>query len=61
MLIPFSDTKANTNIMWYGYEDIKCPVAEDVYEHIISLPIFPGLTEENQDYVIEQVKRAVSM
>ena len=45
----------------HGYEDIKCPVAEDVYEHIISLPIFPGLTEENQDYVIEQVKRAVSM
>ena len=22
-LIPISDTKANTNIMWYGYEDIK--------------------------------------
>ena len=45
----------------HGYEDIKCPVAEEVYEHIISLPIFPGLTEENQDYVIEQVKHAVSM
>ena len=45
----------------HGYEDIKCPVAEAVYEHIISLPIFPGLTEENQDYVIEQVKHAVSM
>lgn len=45
----------------HGYEDIKCPVAEDVYEHIISLPIFPGLTEENQDYVIEQVKHAISM
>lgn len=23
LLIPTSDTKANTNIMWYGYEDIK--------------------------------------
>ena len=23
LLIPLTDTKANTNIMWYGYEDIR--------------------------------------
>ena len=23
LLIPITDTKANTNITWYGYEDIR--------------------------------------
>ena len=45
----------------HGYENTKCPIAEEVYEHIISLPIFPGLTDEEQDYVIEQVLDAVRM
>ena len=44
----------------HGYADTKCPVAEELYEHIISLPIFPGLTEEDQDYVISQVKELLA-
>lgn len=43
----------------HGYENVSCPVAEQVYQHIISLPIFPGLTDEQQDYVIEQVKAQI--
>lgn len=31
------------------------PVVEDYYEHCLSLPMFPTLTDEEQDYVIEKV------
>ena len=41
----------------YGYKEVHCPVAEEVYSHIISLPVYPGLTDEQQDTVIETVKR----
>lgn len=39
-----------------GYEDVCCPVAEKIYSNMLSLPLYPGLTENEQDYVIEQVK-----
>ena len=42
-----------------GYRDIHCREAEKFYERAISLPIFPSLTREQQDYVIEQVLKAV--
>lgn len=32
LLIPFADTKANTNIMWYGYEQIKTILTKEQYE-----------------------------
>lgn len=41
----------------HGYKEVHCPVAEEVYSHIISLPVYPGLTDEQQDTVIETVKR----
>ena len=41
----------------HGYKEVHCPVAEEVYAHIISLPVYPGLTDEQQDTVIETVKR----
>lgn len=31
------------------------PVAENYYAHCLSLPMFPTLTDEEQEYVIEQV------
>lgn len=31
------------------------PVAEDYYEHCLSLPMYPTLTHEEQNYVIEKV------
>lgn len=34
LLIPFADTKANTNIMWYGYEDIKTIVTHEQFARI---------------------------
>lgn len=43
-----------------GYADVCCPNAEELYAHMISLPLYPDLTNEEQDYVIEQVKRGVT-
>jgi len=39
-----------------GHQKGDFPVAEDYYEHCLSLPMYPTLTEEDQLYVIEQVK-----
>ncbi len=38
-----------------GYENVCCINAEKLYKHIISLPLYYDLTEEQQDYVIEKV------
>jgi UDP-4-amino-4,6-dideoxy-N-acetyl-beta-L-altrosamine transaminase len=43
----------------HGFGGVHCPVAEEVYSHIISLPIFPRLTDGEQDEVIEKVQAAV--
>lgn len=32
------------------------PVVEEYYDHCLSLPMFPTLTDEEQDYVIQKVK-----
>lgn len=39
----------------HGYKDYCCPNAEKFYSRAISLPIFPELTKEQQDYVIDKV------
>lgn len=39
-----------------GYENVHCANAEEIYSHIISLPLYPGLTSEQQDYVIDTLK-----
>lgn len=40
----------------HGYENVHCVNAEEIYSHIISLPLYPGLTFEQQDYVIDTLK-----
>ena len=40
----------------HGYENVDCVNAEEIYSHIISLPLYPGLTSEQQDYVIDTLK-----
>lgn len=42
-----------------GYADVCCKNGEVFYERAISLPIFPLLTDVQQDYVIEQVLKIV--
>lgn len=38
-----------------GYADVCCKNAEEYYSRAISLPLYPDLTFEQQDYVIEKV------
>lgn len=39
-----------------GWKKGDFPLAEDYYDHCISLPMFPTLSVEDQDWVIEKVK-----
>ena len=40
----------------FGWKNGDLPVAEDYYSHCLALPMYPTLTEEEQEYVIEKVK-----
>ncbi len=38
-----------------GYKKGDYPIAEEIAETILSLPIYPGLTESQQDYVVAKI------
>lgn len=42
-----------------GYKRGLCPNAEDTYERIISLPLHPGLSDEQVEYVIDSVYKSM--
>lgn len=42
-----------------GWKQGDFPVAESYYEKCLSLPMYPSLTSEEQDYVIESVKKCL--
>ena len=44
----------------HGYKDVQCKNAEEIYSHIISLPLHPTLTKEQQEYVIETLKHVIN-
>ena len=39
----------------HGYAQVVCPNAEEYYKECISLPMYPDLKEEEQEYVIKKV------
>ena len=41
----------------WGYPEGTCPVAEGLAERILSLPIFPEITDEQVDTVINAIKK----
>lgn len=43
-----------------GYEKGLCPMAEEVYEEIITLPLFPAMTKTDVKDVIKAVKKVIS-
>jgi perosamine synthetase len=43
-----------------GYQKGSLPVAEDFYARAVSLPIYPGMSDEDLDSGIERVRRAVA-
>ncbi len=40
----------------YGYERGSLPVSERVADRVLSLPIFPELTEEEREYIVKIIK-----
>lgn len=43
----------------HGYEDVCCPNAENLYQNLISIPMYAGLTNEQQNYVCENIKHCL--
>lgn len=43
----------------FGTHRGQCPVAEDAYDRMISLPMFPSMTDADVEYVIHSVARAL--
>jgi|AGTN01.3.fsa_nt_gi UDP-4-keto-6-deoxy-N-acetylglucosamine 4-aminotransferase len=41
----------------FGYKEGDLPYAENYYQHCISLPMFPTLTDEEQKFVIKTIDR----
>jgi dTDP-4-amino-4,6-dideoxygalactose transaminase len=39
-----------------GYADVCCPNAEALYNRLLSLPMYPSLTDDEIEYVINAVK-----
>lgn len=44
----------------FGWKVGDCPVAENYYAHCLALPMFPTLTDEEQEYVIDKVLEFVN-
>ena len=42
-----------------GYKDVCCKQAEEYYANAISIPIYPLLTDKEQDYVIESIREVL--
>lgn len=45
----------------FGWKAGDMPVAEEYYKHCLALPMFPSLTNEEQDWVIAKVKNYFNM
>lgn len=43
-----------------GYKMGTCPNAEKLYERIVSIPLFYGLTDEQQDKIVEAVQKVIN-
>ncbi|MBU7024213.1 MAG: DegT/DnrJ/EryC1/StrS family aminotransferase, partial [Theionarchaea archaeon] len=44
---------------YMGFKEGSFPVAEKKCQQILSLPLFPELTEEEIQYVLEQAKKSI--
>ncbi|MCE9629058.1 MAG: DegT/DnrJ/EryC1/StrS aminotransferase family protein [Candidatus Vogelbacteria bacterium] len=38
-------------------QEANTPVADKIWHNIVSLPLYPGMTDEDQDYVINLIKK----
>lgn len=42
-----------------GFDEGYCPEAEQYYSEVISIPMYPGLTSEQQDFVVQSLCQAL--
>ncbi len=54
--IPLHLQKAYVSL---GYKKEDLPVAEKISSKILSLPIYPGLTYNQQEYIVENIKKGI--
>jgi UDP-4-amino-4,6-dideoxy-N-acetyl-beta-L-altrosamine transaminase len=43
-----------------GFKEGYCPESEKYYKRVISIPIYPRLLDEEQDQVVESIRKAVN-
>jgi dTDP-4-amino-4,6-dideoxygalactose transaminase len=43
-----------------GFGPGDCPVAEDYYAHALTLPLYPTLTDTEQDRVVQALREALA-
>jgi UDP-4-amino-4,6-dideoxy-N-acetyl-beta-L-altrosamine transaminase len=43
----------------YGFDSQEFPVTEDVFKRIITLPLFPRMSEQQVEYVITSISQAI--
>lgn len=43
-----------------GFESGYCPEAEKYYSEVVSIPMYPGLTLKQQDFVVRSLRRALA-
>jgi dTDP-4-amino-4,6-dideoxygalactose transaminase len=55
--IPLHLQNAYTNL---GYKEADFPVAEEIASEILSLPMYPGLTYDQQRLVVDKIKQFLS-
>jgi perosamine synthetase len=44
----------------FGFSEGLCPVAEGIASRTIALPFFPGIGEDDQDYVVDALRASLS-
>lgn len=41
---------------YYGKGKVRLPVTEKIYNELLSLPLHPDITEEEQEYILKEIK-----
>lgn len=45
----------NHLLSYYGKGKVKLAVTENIFKELLSLPLHPGITDEDQNYIIEKI------
>ena len=43
-----------------GYKKGSCPIAEDIYNKMITIPLFPSMSNKDIEDVIKAVKKVIN-